>query len=97
MNSNYQPKVSANCVSGFLLLDFRRGTTTYIKEQMQKHDLFSKYTMQSLLDGLDVIECFTEPGKAPMQGEVPKKQEDLFIAMGVMLLYAKHCVETAGI
>lgn len=69
----------------------------YIKEQMQKHDLFSKYTMQSLLDELDVIECFTEPGKAPMQGEVLKKQEDLFVAMGVMPLYAKHSVEIAGI
>ena len=69
---------------------------SYIKEQMQKHDLFSKYTMQSLLDELDVIECFTEPGKAPMQGEVLKKQEDLFVAMGVMPLYTKHSVETAG-
>ncbi|MDD7327570.1 MAG: transposase [Lachnospiraceae bacterium] len=51
---------------------------SYIKNRMQENDLFSKYTITGLLDELDVIECFTEPGKAPIQGEVLKKQEDLF-------------------
>ena len=27
--------------------------------------LFGKYTLQGLLDELDIIECFKQPGKAP--------------------------------
>ena len=38
--------------------------------------------MQELLDELDVIECFTEPGKAPIQGEVLKKQEQIYRDLG---------------
>lgn len=48
---------------------------SHIKQEMEEKGLFSKYTMHQLLDELDVIECFTEPGKAPIQGEVLKKQE----------------------
>lgn len=62
---------------------------SYIKKKMQERKLFSKYTMQGLLDELDVIECFTEPGKAIIQGEVLKKQEQLFVDMGVTPLLAK--------
>ena len=69
----------------------------YIKDRMQKNELFSKYTLQGLLDELDVIECFTEPGKTPIQGEVLKKQEDLYTAMDVTPLYAKPSAETPGI
>jgi len=50
--------------------------------------LFSRYTMHELLDKLDVIECFTEPGKAPIQGEVLKKQEQIYIDLGVTPLLA---------
>lgn len=62
---------------------------SYIKKKMKEKKLFSKYTMQGLLDELDVIECFSEPGKALIQGEVLKKQEQLFIDMGVKPLLAK--------
>ena len=44
--------------------------------------MFSKYTMHELLDEFDVIECFTEPGKAPIQSEVLKKQEQLYRNLG---------------
>ena len=44
--------------------------------------------MHELLDKLDVIECFTEPGKAPIQGEVLKKQEQIYIDLGVTPLLA---------
>ncbi|MGN8773602.1 hypothetical protein ACTNCK_05750, partial [Candidatus Weimeria sp. HCP3S3_B5] len=70
---------------------------SYIKDRMQKNELFSKYTLQGLLDELDVIESFTEPGKTPIQGEVLKKQVDLYTAMDVTPLYAKPSVETPGI
>lgn len=35
------------------------------KEHMQDKNLFKKYTLQGLLDELDVIECFMTPGKDP--------------------------------
>lgn len=62
---------------------------SYIKKRMEEKKLFSKYTMQGLLDELDIIECFSEPGKALIQGEVLKKQEQIFVYMGVNPLLAK--------
>ncbi len=56
---------------------------SYIKKKMEEAGLFSRYTMHELLDELDVIECFTEPGKSPIQGEVLKKQEQIYRDLGV--------------
>ena len=61
---------------------------SYIKKKMEEAGLFSRYTMHELMDELDVIECFTEPGKAPMQGEVLMKQEQLYRDLGVTPLLA---------
>lgn len=62
---------------------------SYIKSKMDKAGLFSKYTMHELLDELDVIECFTMPGKAAIPGEVLKKQEQIYIDLDVAPLSAK--------
>lgn len=56
---------------------------SYIKKKMEEAELFSRYTMHELLDELDVIECFKEPGKAPIQGGVLKKQEQIYRDLGV--------------
>ena len=56
---------------------------SYIKKQMDDHRLFQRYTMQTLLDDLDVIEFYQQPGKAHHLSEITKKQEALFEAMGV--------------
>ena len=61
---------------------------SYIRKKMEDAGLFSRYTMHELLDELDVIECFTEPGKAPIQGEVLKKQEQIYRDLGVEPLLA---------
>lgn len=61
---------------------------SYIKKKMEEAGLFSRYTMHELMDELDVIECFTEPGKAPIQGEVLMKQEQLYRNLGVTPLLA---------
>ena len=61
---------------------------SYINKKMEEGHLYSKYTMHELLDELDVIECFLEPGKAPIQGEVLKKQEQLYRDLGVTPLLA---------
>ena len=56
---------------------------SYIKKQMQEHQLFSKYTIPSLLDELDSIEMIHIPGKTPLVREVLNKQVQLYRAMGV--------------
>ena len=56
---------------------------SFIKIRMQKEKLFKKYTLQGLLDELDVIECYTQPGKAVIVGEVLAKQAEIFTKMGV--------------
>ena len=59
-----------------------------IKKKMEAAGLFSRYTMHELLDELDVIECYTAPGKALIQGEVLVKQEQLYRELGVNPLLA---------
>ena len=56
---------------------------SYIQKRMEEKGLFSTYTMHELLNELDVIECLMEPGKAPIQGEVLKKQEQIYRDMQV--------------
>ncbi len=56
---------------------------SYVKKKMQENNLFSKYTLQSLLDELDVIECFEQPEHKRLWGEITKKQMDIYTAMGV--------------
>ena len=63
---------------------------SYINKKMIDGHLYSKYTMHELLDELDVIECYLEPGKAPAQGEVLMKQEQLYRDLGVKPLLARQ-------
>ena len=51
---------------------------SYIKKQMSDNSMFKKYTLQEVLDEIDVIEKFDYPGKKMRIGEVTKKQEGLF-------------------
>ena len=61
---------------------------SYIQKKMEERGLFATYTLHELLDELDVIECFMEPGKAPIQGEVLKKQEQIYRDLEVTPLLA---------
>lgn len=63
---------------------------SYIKKQMQEKKLFKKYTMQELLDELDVIECFEQEGHKLCTGEVTNKQLDLYKAMDIKLPTSLH-------
>jgi transposase len=56
---------------------------SYIKKQMQVHKLFKTYTLQSLLDQVDVIECFERPGHRLQVGEILQKQKKIYEYMGV--------------
>ena len=61
---------------------------SYIQKKMEEKGLFATYTLHELLDELDVIEYFMEPGKAPIQGEVLKKQEQIYRDLDITPLLA---------
>ena len=56
---------------------------SYIKKQMQKKKLFKNYTLQSVIDKLDIIECFQHPGHSLRVGEILEKQNQLYLDLGV--------------
>ena len=56
---------------------------SYIKKQMDENVLFSKFTIQSLLDELDTIEYYQQSGKAHHLSEITAKQCELYGFMGV--------------
>jgi hypothetical protein len=58
---------------------------SYIKKAMCDNDLFKNYTMQELLDELDIIERFEQPGRRYRIGEITKKQMNLYICLGVKI------------
>ena len=61
----------------------KRGYLFYIKKQMQDNNLFKDYTLQQVLDKLDVVECFENPGDKLWVGEVLSKQSQLYLDLGV--------------
>jgi len=50
---------------------------------MQEAELLKKYTVSSLLDKFDVIECYENPNKTLKWGEIIEKQKDLYKFMGI--------------
>lgn len=58
---------------------------SYIKKQMDENGLYKKYTMQTLLDDLDIIELYQQPGKAHHLSAITRKQMVLYDAMGVAI------------
>ncbi len=56
---------------------------SYFDKAMKDHDLYKNYTLQGLMDEIDVIERYERPGKKHHVGEITKKQLLIFDAMGV--------------
>ena len=56
---------------------------SYIKKQMDENGLFNDYTMQTLLDELDIIEYYQQPGRAHHLSEITSKQRKLYELMQV--------------
>ena len=54
-----------------------------IKQKMDAKGLFKHYTLQGMLDELDIIEQFVQPGKSPQVGELTKKQKMIYEALEV--------------
>jgi transposase len=56
---------------------------SHLNKIMSEQNLYKDYTMHELLDDLDVIECFEQPGHRPHVGEMTKKQMNLYATLGV--------------
>jgi len=56
---------------------------SYIKKQMQDKNLYKNYTLATLLDKIDLIECYEYPNTKLRVGEILQKQKEIFEAMGV--------------
>ena len=56
---------------------------SHLDHKMKEADLYKTYTMQQLLDTLDVLECFEDENRKLRIGEMLNKQEDIYRAIGV--------------
>jgi hypothetical protein len=66
----------------------KEGQLNYInaltmKKHMQTAGLFKEYTMQSLIDRLDVFECFEHSNQTLKTGEMTEKQKQLYKALDI--------------
>ncbi|MGN0356508.1 MAG: IS1634 family transposase [Blautia sp.] len=51
---------------------------SYLDHKMREADLYEDYTLHQLLDKLDVIECFENPGYSLKVGEILAKQQEIY-------------------
>lgn len=56
---------------------------SYVKKRMQDAELFKQWTLQGVLDELDLIELFEAPQHGRILGEITEKQKNLFEALGI--------------
>jgi transposase len=55
---------------------------SYIKKKMQENNMFKQYSLQGMLDKLDLIGCFHTAGHEPWLGEVLEKQKTIYANLG---------------
>lgn len=58
---------------------------SHLDHRMREADLYKQYTLHQLLDKLDVIECFEDPGYALRVGEILNKQKEIYEALNVSI------------
>ena len=58
---------------------------SYLDHKMKETNLYKSYSMQQLLDKLDVIECFEDKGHNLRIGELLGKQVEIYETLGVTL------------
>jgi hypothetical protein len=57
--------------------------TSWLKKRMTDTGLWKDWTMQDILDELDTIEQYRQPGHKPRTLETTQKQRDLYATLGV--------------
>lgn len=56
---------------------------SYLDHKMKESGLYSKYTMQALLDKLDILECFEDANHSLRIGEMLNKQSEIYEVLGI--------------
>ena len=56
-----------------------------LDHKMKETDLYKSYTMQQLLDKLDVLECYEDENRALRIGEMLNKQTEIYKTLGIEL------------
>ena len=56
---------------------------SYLDHKMKESGLYNSYTMQALLDKLDVLECFEDAKHLLRIGELLNKQAEIYKALGI--------------
>lgn len=56
---------------------------SHLNQKMKKSGLYRQYSMNQLLDKLDVIECFEDPGFSLHMGELLSAQQSIFTQLDV--------------
>ena len=56
---------------------------SYLDHKMKESGLYNSYTMQALLDKLDVLECFEDTKHSLRIGELLNKQAEIYKALGI--------------
>lgn len=67
---------------------------SYIKKQMDENNLYKNYTMQSLLDELDIIEYYQQPGRTHHLSEMTKNNEN---SMSLWVFRSRHRYKMTGL
>lgn len=77
---------SEKCLDGKIFIEFiALILISHLDHKMKETDLYKSYTMQQLLDKLDVLECFEDENHALRIGELLEKQADIYEILGVPL------------
>jgi hypothetical protein len=58
---------------------------SYINKQMSKQGMYKDYTLQDMLDKLDVIECYKKKKKKLRIGEILEKQKQIYRNLDVKI------------
>ena len=56
---------------------------SHLDHKMKETNLYKKYTMQQLLDKLDVLECFEDESRSLRIGELLNQQAEIYETLGV--------------
>ncbi len=77
---------SEKCLDGKIFTEFiALILISHLDHKMKETNLYKSYTMQQLLDKLDVLECFEDENRKLRIGELLEKQADIYETLGVAL------------
>ena len=77
---------SEKCLDGKIFTEFiALILISHLDHKMKETNLYKSYTMQQLLDKLDVLECFEDENHALRIGELLEKQAKIYEILGVPL------------